>query len=62
MGLGSCWINRAYEVFESEAGKEILRGLGVEEAYEGVGNCIVGYIDGPVREATPRQTRVVYVD
>ena len=62
MGLGSCWINRAYEVFESEAGKEILRELGVTEEYEGVGNCIVGYIDGPVREATPRQTRVVYVD
>ena len=62
MGLGSCWINRAYEVFESEAGKEILSELGVEEAYEGVGNCIVGYIDGPVREAAPRQTRVVYVD
>ena len=62
MGLGSCWINRAYEVFESDAGKEILREMGVTEDYEGVGNCIVGYIDGPVREATPRQTRVVYVD
>ena len=62
MGLGSCWINRAYEVFESEAGKEILREMGVTEDYEGVGNCIVGYIDGPVREAALRQTRIVYVD
>lgn len=62
MGLGSCWINRAYEVFESDAGKEILRELGVTEEYEGVGNCILGYIDGPVRDAAPRQTRVVYVE
>ena len=62
MGLGSCWVNRAYEVFESDAGKEILRELGVEEAYEGVGNCVLGYIDGEVREAAPRMTRVVYAE
>ena len=62
MGLGSCWINRAYEVFECDAGMQILSGLGVTEDYEGVGNCIVGYFVGPVREAAPRQTRVVYVD
>lgn len=62
MGLGSCWINRAYEVFESDAGKEILKELGVTEEYEGVGNCVLGYIDGEVREATPRMTRVMYAE
>lgn len=62
MGLGSCWVNRAYEVFESEEGKEILRELGVTEEYEGVGNCVLGYIDGEVREAAPRKECVVYVD
>jgi len=62
MGLGSCWVNRAYEVFESEAGKQILRELGVTEEYEGVGNCVLGYIDGEVREAAPRKECVVYVD
>ena len=61
LGLGSCWINRAYEVFESDAGKEILRELGVDEEYEGVGNCVLGYIDGDVREAAPRTGKVVYV-
>ena len=62
MGLGSCWVNRAYEVFESEEGKQILRELGVEEEYEGVGNCVLGYIEGDVREAAPRKECVVYVD
>lgn len=61
LGLGSCWVNRAYEVYESDAGKEILRELGVEEEYEGVGNCVLGYIDGEVREAGPRKECVVYV-
>ena len=62
MGLGSCWVNRAYEVFESEEGKEILKSLGVEGEYEGVGNCVLGYIDGDVREAAPRRACTVYVD
>ena len=61
LGLGSCWVNRAYELFESEEGKQILRELGVEGEYEGVGNCVLGYIDGPVREAAPRKDCVVYV-
>lgn len=43
LGLGSCWIHRAKEEFESEEGKEILRSLGIEGEYEGIGHCIVGY-------------------
>ena len=43
LGLGSCWIHRAKEEFESEEGKEILRNLGIEGEYEGIGHCIVGY-------------------
>jgi len=62
LGLGSCWVNRAYEVFESEEGKAILKELGVEDEYEGVGNCVLGYIDGDVREAAPRKPCTVYVD
>lgn len=45
-GLGSCWIHRAKEEFESEEGKEILRSLGIGENYEGIGHLILGYIDG----------------
>ena len=46
LGLGSCWIHRAKESFETEEGKQILRELGIDpEEYEGIGNCIVGYAD-----------------
>ena len=42
-GLGSCWIHRAKEVFETEEGKAILRDLGIDDTkYVGIGNCILG--------------------
>lgn len=43
LGLGSCWIHRAKETFETEEGKQILAELGITEEYEGIGNCILGY-------------------
>ena len=59
-GLGSCWIHRAKEVFETEEGKQILKDLGIEGDYEGVGNCILGYTDGEYPEAKPRKENWVY--
>lgn len=59
-GLGSCWIHRAREEFESEEGKEILRALGVEGDYEGIGHCVLGYADGPLPQAAPRKENYVY--
>ena len=55
LGLGSCWITRAREEFESEEGKSILRELGIEGDYTGVGHCIVGYSDGDAPKAAPRK-------
>lgn len=46
LGLGSCWVHRAKEEFESEEGKGILRSLGIGENYEGIGHLILGYTDG----------------
>ena len=60
LGIGSCWINRARQVFDSEEGKAILRDLGIEGDYEGIGNCILGYADGPAPEAKPRKENYVY--
>ena len=54
-GLGSCWIHRAREEFDSDEGKAILHDLGVEGDYEGVGHLIVGYADGAEPEAKPRR-------
>lgn len=45
LGLGSCWIHREKETFETEEGKQILKDLGIEGNYEGIANCIVGYPD-----------------
>lgn len=59
-GLGSCWIHRAKEVFESEEGKQILAELGIEGDYVGVGNCILGYVAGDYPEAKPRKDNWVY--
>ena len=59
-GIGSCWIHRAKEEFESEEGKELLKSLGIEGDYEGIGHCILGYADGPAPKAAPRKDSYVY--
>ena len=63
LGLGSCWIHRAKEVFELKEGKEILASLGIEGEYEGIGNCVVGYVDGDYPAVIPRKDgRVFWVE
>lgn len=44
VGLGSCWIHRAREMFDSEEGKALLRKWGLPDTLRGVGNCILGYV------------------
>ena len=58
--IGSCWIHRAKEEFESEEGKELLKSLGIEGDYEGIGHCVLGYIDGEEPEAAPRKDSYVF--
>ena len=59
-GLGSCWIHRAKEEFESEEGKALLKSLGITGDYEGIGHCVLGYVDGDEPEAAPRKDDYVY--
>ena len=59
-GIGSCWIHRAKEEFESEEGKNILKSLGIEGDYEGIGHCILGYTDGEEPSPAPRKENYVY--
>ena len=59
LGLGSCWIHRAKETFEMPEGKAILKKLGIEGDYEGIGNCVIGYAD-VVPEKKPRKENWVY--
>lgn len=55
LGLGSCWIHRAKETFESEEWQSWLSSIGVTGEYEGIGNCVIGYPEGDVREAPERR-------
>ncbi|MCD8094952.1 MAG: nitroreductase [Ruminococcus sp.] len=60
LGIGSCWIHRAKEEFESEEGKAILRELGIEGDYEGIGHCVLGFADGETKPVSPRKKNYVY--
>ena len=60
LGLGSIWINRAKQEFETDEYKQLLKELGVEGEWEGIGHCAVGYIDGDIPEAAPRNEGRVY--
>ena len=62
LGLGSCWIHRAKEEFETPWGKDLLKSLGIEEEYEGIGHCALGYAEGePPRAAERKERRVFYI-
>lgn len=58
--IGSCWIHRAKEEFESAEGKAFLKSLGIEGEYEGIGHCVLGYTDGEEPKAMPRKENYVY--
>lgn len=56
LNVDSCWIHRAYEEFESEEGKELLKSWGIDEnKYVGVGHCILGYRNCEYPNSKPRK-------
>jgi len=59
LGLGSCWIHRTGQMFETEEGKALLKEWGVEGEYVGVGSCILGYPDCDQPKAAPRKNDFV---
>lgn len=62
LGLGSCWIHRAREVMAQDEWQEWIKELGLVGEYEGIGNLVVGYLDGEYPAEKPRKEgRVVYV-
>ena len=60
LGVDSCWIHRAKEEFETEWGKELLKSLGVEGEYEGIGHCALGYVDGEYPQAAERKEHRIF--
>lgn len=62
VGLGSCWIHRAKETFDSPDGKALLKQWDIPENYRGVGYCILGYAAGKLPEPKPRKTdQIVWI-
>lgn len=62
LGIGSCWIHRAKEEFETEWGKNLLKSLGINDEYEGIGHCALGYTDGEYPKSPERKAdRVFYI-
>ena len=61
VGLGSCWIHRAKQTFETEEGKALLKKWGLPEHLVGIGNCILGFAE-ETPDARPRKEgRIVKV-
>lgn len=61
-GIGSCWIHRAKEEFETEEGRKILKDLGIEGDYEGIGHCILGYADQVKAPSSRKENYIYYID
>ena len=61
VGLGSCWIHRARQVFDSEEGKKLLKKWGLPENLQGVGNCILGYSEENPEPKPRKEGRIVKI-
>ena len=62
LGLGSCWIHRAKQVFDSPEGKALLEKWGLPTHLRGVGNCILGYPACDLPNPAPRkEDRIVKI-
>ena len=62
LGLGSIWIHRAREEFETDEYRQLLAEHGIEGEWVGIGHCAVGYADGEIPAPAPRKDgRVFYL-
>ena len=60
LGLGSIWIHRAKEEFETPQGQAFLKAMGISGEWEGIGHCAVGYMDGELPPPPPRNEGRVF--
>lgn len=60
LGLGSIWIHRAKEEFEMPEYQQLLKDLGVEGEWEGIGHCAIGYIEGDMPKAAKQKNNRVF--
>ena len=62
MGIDSCWIHRAKEVFETAEGKALLKEWGIDDEVEGIGFCILGHALKEKEKTVIQENRVFYVE
>ena len=62
LGVGSCWVHRAREMFDSEEGKALLEKWGLPTHLRGIGNCLLGYPSQPPVEKPRADNRIVKID
>ena len=60
LGVGSCWIHRAQQEFDSPEGKALLKAWGIPEHYRGIGHCILGYPAAELPAAKPRKDDYIH--
>lgn len=60
LGLGSIWIHRAKEEFRLPEYRQLLKDLGIEGEWEGIGHCAIGYADGDTPDAAARKDGRVF--
>ena len=63
LGLGGIWINRAREEFERDDYKQLLKDLGIEGEWIGIGHAAIGYKNCANPQPHPiAKNRVYYLD
>lgn len=59
LGLGSVWVHREREIFDSEKGKKLLNEWNLPETLRGVGSIALGYPLTPVGIAAKRKDNYI---
>ncbi|MBP1754424.1 MAG: Nitroreductase [Firmicutes bacterium] len=59
LGVASCWVHRATQVFDTQEGKGLMKEWGVPEGYVGIANCILGYAAAPLAEGKVRKENYI---
>ena len=62
LGLGSCWIHRARQMFETPDGKDLMKQWGLPDTMKGIGNCILGYPDQLPTGKPRKEGRIIKID
>jgi nitroreductase len=61
LGVGSCYINRAREVFAAPEGQALLQKWGLSKNYVGVGHVILGYAAEEPKAAARKADYIIKV-